>query len=93
MRSPSMGAQYQGANVGGRVASAFLLTPRLRVSVSLLDARTVKWTNDAGISWNLTLTSDLSKVAVSSDSPYFAGGYTIANVQRDAKGVYAMSGR
>jgi hypothetical protein len=74
------------------------------VSVSLLDARTLKWTNDAGISWNLTLTSDLSKVAVSSDSPYFASGYTTANVQRDAKGrvtgivgpeggVYVMGGR
>ncbi len=50
------------------------------VTISQVDDSTLKWTNRAGVSWTLTMTSEKTKLNVGEDCPYFQEGYKQATV-------------
>lgn len=62
------------------------------VTISRVDDQKLKWTNRAGVSWTLTVTSDKTKLSVGSDCPYFKQGYKTATVQWAGGAVTSILG-
>ena len=56
------------------------------VTITKMNDRSLRWANRAGVSWNLTLTSNPNVLNVDSNAPYYKQGFHTVKVQRDASG-------